>query len=618
VQVKNPETGEVLELRSGQWVPVAKVPVQEKRERLSTGAVDAALVGAGDTLNTWGMNARDLWAGLRGNEDEQMRIVDERAEAQGIRNRLHEEAPVAAAVGSMLPALATMPLGMGVGAGLAQRAGSLGAELAIPGARAAAGALEAPILAGARGRLGVNAGMSAAQGALGSQTGELGADALEGLGWAGGGMLASNMVSRVRAGRAAMAETRAAQEAERAAGVGLDEAQQGVIDGARRAGLRVTPGQALNDPSMRQLEASAASNPVLSPYWQQLKQENAQQINRLAAKAMGVEADNVGPAVRATAEHQIGQQFEDIGRQIGRVETGPLKKRLAELAEEESTALLPRVEIDSILARFERGATSRSGAVAGEAGDLVTGPALMRERSRISSQMRDAYQRGDSTLGKLYGDVVDAMDEAVRSSARKTLGSAAEGRAVAELYDETRSQWSVLRAMERGGATVDGQVLPGQSARILGRSDKTGFWGRADDAGQTLQRRGTGKAGEDAVGDLYDGLRFASSQLGKDIVGDSGTATRLATSGMFEGGLLPTIGRAGAHVARRALVGPLARRYMEASPEAAQAWQAAVRQSGLAGWTAGNQAGAAAGRAGSAILSAEEAGPYLPPTEGMP
>jgi hypothetical protein len=597
VQVKNPKTGEVLELESGQWVPVAKAPMQEgKQERLSRGPIDAAMVGAGDTLTTWGRNARDMWAGLRGDDAEQLSIADERAEADLIRNRLHEEAPLAAGIGSALPALATLPLGLGVGAG---RLGALGADVAT----------------GTGGRLASAAAMSAGQGALGSQSGQLGVDALEGLAWAGGGSLASNMVSRVKAGRAAMAETRAAQAEQQAAGAGLDDAQRGVIEGAQRSGMRVTPGQALNDPSMRQMEASAASNPVLSPYWQQLKQENAQQINRLTAQAMGETADNVGADVRAAAEHRIGQQFEEIGRRIGQVDTAPLKKRLAELAEEESTALLPRVELESILNRFERGATARAGAVADEGADLVTGPALMRERSRISTEMRSAYQRSDATLGNLYGDVLDAMDDAVRKSAGRTLGSSSAGRSVAQDYDKARSQWSVLRALDRGGVTPDGQVLTGKLAGNLGKSDKSGFWGRADEAGETTLRRGTGVPGEDAVGDLYDGLRFATSRLGKDIVGDSGTATRLATSGMFEGGLLPTIGRAGAHVARRAVVGPLARRYMDMSPEAAQAWQAAVRQSGMAGWMAGNAGGVAAGRAGSAILSPEEAGPYLDPRE---
>jgi len=600
VQVKNPQTGEVLELRGGQWVPVGQVPVKPdeaaaaKPERLSTGAIDAAMVGAGDTLSTWGRNARDLWAGLRGDEDAQRQIADERAEAALIRDRLHGEAPVAAAVGSMLPGLATLPMGMGIGAG---RLGVLGADIA----------------AGGTGRLATNAAIAGGTGAAGSQSGELGADALEGLGMMGGGMLASNMVSRVRAGRAAMMEARAGQQAAQEAGRGLDEGQQGVIDGARRAGLQVTPGQALNDPVMRQVEASASSNPVLAPFWQAMKQDNAQQINRLTARAMGVEADNVGPQVRATAEDQIGRAFRQVGNDIGVVPTQGLYGTLQAIAAEEATAGLPTREAWRVLKQFEKGMEGRAGAAAGEAGDVMHGSDLVKMRSSVSKQMRDAYAANKSERGEVLGQVLDAIDDTIGKAALKS-GSPS----LVHTYDTAREQWSVLRAMDRGGATIDGQVLPGQTARILRSSDKTGFWGRADEAGQTLQRTGTGTLGQDTLGDLYDGLRFASSQIGRDIVGDSGTATRMATSGLFEGGLAATAGRMASLAARKAVVGPLAARYMAASPEAAQAWQAAAQRSAMAGWTAGNQAGAAAARGGSAILSGAEAGPYIPPSEYEP
>ena len=604
-RIVNPQTGEVMELQNGRWVSVGNSAVTAQAAGspaptvgpIADSALEAALVGAGDTFTTWGRNVRDAYAGITGDRAAQLAIEDERTEADKIRAQLFAEHPVAATIGSALPGvIATLPLG-GIGAGMAGAAG-----LAA--------------------RTGVNLATGATLGALGSTTGELGAGAAEGGLFAGAGQLAGNMVARVNAARAGIRETQAAQAAARmramvaagdeaaAAGAAgteagivgpggpaaaLDDAQRAIVQGAQRAGLKVTPGQLLNDPNMRQMEASFASNPVLSPYWQEMKQANAQQINTLAARAMGVDADNVGAAVRAQAEHQIGREFDQIGQDIGLVNTAPLKKALAEIADEEKTSLLPRVEIDSILTRFERGATARAGATAGEGPDLVTGQALMRERSRIAGQMRDAYQRGDSTLGNLYGDVVDAMDEAVKTSARNNLGSAADGRAVAQAYDAARDKWAVLRAMERGGSTIDGQVLPGQAARILGRSDKSRFWGRADEVGQTMQRTGTGTLGEDRVGDLYDALRFASSQLGKDIVGDSGTATRMASSGIFEGGIPAMVTRAGAYAARRAIAGPLATRYMNMSPESAQAFNAALQRSALAGWQAGGGVGAAAG-----------------------
>ena len=69
------------------------------------------------------------------------------------------------------------------------------------------------------------------------------------------------------------------------------------------------------------------------------------------------------------------------------------------------------------MARFERGTGARAAAVAGEGADQVSGQALMRERSRIAKQMRDAYARNDSSAGDLYGSVLDAMDEAAKSAA---------------------------------------------------------------------------------------------------------------------------------------------------------------------------------------------------------
>jgi hypothetical protein len=593
MQAVNPKTGEVLELRGGRWVPVDKAPADPeatpaKRDkfaedfRVSTGLVDAALASAGDQLTTMGRNVRDLWAGVRGDSEAQKDIAVERVNADAIRSQLHNEAPIAAGIGAALPSLATLPLGAGIGG--------------------------VGMLAGAGGRLATNIATSAALGGLSSDTGDIAGGALEGGALAGATSMAGNMVARVRAGRQAAAATRAQQAAGAAVGE-LDDAQRSIIEGARRAGMHVTPGQALGDATMRKLEASATSNPVLSPYWDRLKAENARQINTLAARAMGENADNVGAGVLARAEHRIGQEFENIGQQIGTVDTKPLQKKLGELASEESTALLPRAELEGLLNRFERGYTARSVATGGEGANLVTGEALMRERSRISKQMRDAYTRGDSTLGELYGNVVEAMDDAVKASAAKNLGSRAAGLDVAAAYDTARDQWTVLRAMHRGAATVDGQVLPGQAARIIGQSDKTRFAGRAGDSGQTLQRGGTGRLGEDPTGDLYDALRFASSQLGKDIVGDSGTATRLATSGWFEGGLGPTVARAAGYAARRAGAGPLATRYMAMSPEAAQAWNAALQQSSLAGWSAGLGAGGAAARAGQAGATGIMGGP---------
>jgi hypothetical protein len=451
-----------------------------------------------------------------------------------------------------------------------------------------------PFLAGTAGTMATNVGLGATMGALGTETGDQAAGAAQEGALAGAFGLAGNMVARVKAGREGM---RAAREAQQLAPA-LNDAQAALIEGAQRAGLKVTPGQALNSPQLRQIEASATSSPMFSPYWQGIKSENQRTLSSLAARAMGVEADNVGPAVLAKAEYQLSKDFEQIGREIGQVSTDKLGKKLDQLASEEATALLPRMELEAIAKRFARGKEGRAKAVGGQVVDMIDGPSLMRERSNIAGEMRDAFANNDATRGKLFANALEAIDDTIRDAAVKTAqGNEAGGARLAKLYDQTRDRWSVLRSMYRGAATMSGDVNMGRAEQIMRKSDARGYVGRADEIGQSLQRRGAADGG-DALGSYYDALRFSNDKLGKDIVGDSGTATRLALGGAFEGGIIPTAGRA----ARALTAGPLARRYMGSDPRALAAWEAARKQSAVAGWMSGQASGGAAGRGVGGVL----------------
>lgn len=531
------DNGEVMEFDGTQWVPVkgakAEAPAAP-RERISTGAVDAALVGAGDVFNSIGINARDLFGSLTGNAGMQATAAADRAEAAGIRERLRSEAPIASAVGGMLPGLATLPLSGG---------------------------------------LPVQAALGALTGAASSESGDLGGDAGLGGALAGIGGLAGNIIGRVnaaRGARAAIRAERAAGEAGGAAAGALTDAERELIDGARRAGLRLTPGQVTGSPQARQFEAALSSNPATSKIFADMDQANTRQLNALAARAMGVEGvDNVGPAVRAQAAQKLAGEFETIGAQIGAVETAPMVKALQKVADDDALALVPRTEAANLVAKIQSGVKSRSGE-GGEAMDFVTGKSLMAERSKLSRSMRDAFANNRSDQGEAYAKLLDIVDEAARRSAvRSAEGNPEAGMAMAQRYDQAREAWSVLRAMDRGGASIDGNVMPGQAARIAKSSDKGGLWGLADESGVTTQRRGGNRLGDDALGDYYDALRFRSSQLGRDIVGNSGTATRLA--GVLGGG--GSLGERVVNVSGRALravtLNPALKAYSNLSPEAA-------------------------------------------------
>ena len=151
--------------------------------------------------------------------------------------------------------------------------------------------------------------------------------------------------------------------------------------------------------------------------------------------------------------------------------------------------------------------------------------------------------------------------------------------------------------MDRGGASIDGNVMPGQAARLMRSSDKRGFQGRANDVGDTTQVGGSGRIGDRPLGDFYDALRFKASQIGKPIVGDSGTATRSAISNWLNSGsTLPTVAVGMGNMVRRLTASPLAQAYTQMSPQAAQtmmATYAAMKNPGFSpGLTAAGQAGA--------------------------
>src|SRR5262245_34427180 len=104
-RVVDPKSGREYELQGNRWVPVSTEQAPEPAPKLTSGAIDAALISAGDVFTNVGRNARDVYAMLRGDEAERSKIQGEREEADVLRGMLHEEAPIAATVGGMAPGL---------------------------------------------------------------------------------------------------------------------------------------------------------------------------------------------------------------------------------------------------------------------------------------------------------------------------------------------------------------------------------------------------------------------------------------------------------------------------------------------------------------------------------
>jgi hypothetical protein len=313
---------------------------------------------------------------------------------------------------------------------------------------------------------------------------------------------------------------------------------------------------------MRQTEEGMRRIPWVGKAFQDIEAANGLQVNRLAAAAIGEVADDVSPAVRASAAGRLEGNFRAIGEALGPVSVKNLRDDLVRLVDAEGMKALPRREVGQLLNRFEAGAAAR-GVAGGDDGLVIPGSELIQMRSQVARNMRAAFSGSRADEGTAYAEVLDAVDEAIDAAAARSPMPDS----LVSLYDQTRSQWSVLRALDRGGASPEGNVMAGATARQMLRSDKGGYGGSAR-AGEQSMRTGTGVQGEEPIGDFYDALRWRTSQMGRPPMGDSGTGTAMAVQNLLTGnGLLANVMRAGG----QRMTSPLVRAYANSSPEAAAA-----------------------------------------------
>jgi len=502
----NQETGEVVEFVGGQWVPVdggeggqaaprAQPAQAEPQQDLTTGPINAALIGAGDLATRMGRNARDVWANVTGNVAQQRAIENERREAQQITARLRRDAPIASIAGEFGLMLPTMALGGGL-PGLAMLA-------ARGGTAAKLGSLA----------LG-QGGLGAVQGALSSESGDLVTDAatsgaLGAAGSAVGSMLpaasqgARNMVSRIQAGRT---ERQTAAIAEALGAGRIDEATADLLTGAQRAGLRLTPGQLANSDAARKIEASLVSNPLTSGPFEAIDTANRIRIAELAGDAMGIGAvKQIGPNEINTAIDKVGKVFENVGSKIDGVDPADVAKIYRAAANAE--AKVPGVRAFEPFAKAAESIAERMAAD----GELMTGAQLMNWRSKLVNEIQTlsrGSQPGTAGLRDAAWAAVEGIDELIMAQAGKAAGgSGDEAFALARQYADARRQWKTIQAVT-DAVSAEGNVSAPKLHNILKRSDPVGY-----------------ERGRDGS-NFYNAVRFAASQLGRPIVGNSGTATR--------------------------------------------------------------------------------------------
>ena len=379
------------------------------------------------------------------------------------------------------------------------------ATAAIPGGLA----VQTGVGAATGGLLADDAGSGAVTGAAGSVIG------------AGIGNMAGRAMNRMRGVAAAVSQT--------------DEAGR-LMRNMQDLGFELSPGQMTGNRVTRLAEASLKSQPFTAGAFSRQLMRNQKNLNRIAAKAIGQNADNVGVLVRDKAADALGEVFDNVGRSVDAVDI--------------PTAYMDDLKQIGIPKRYLANLGLKD-----EAGGLITGREAMSLRSRLGKAARSAWRKGDDVTGTVLDDLVDELD-----------GRMAVPDDVAEEWSLAREQWRNLITIEGGAAlSAEGNV----NARSLLTQQKKVFGQRPS----AYLRQETK--------DLLDAGRGAASQAFGDIVPSSGTAERQALVGAVN---LAAEGAGGI-----ATLGTL--------PLAGEAF---VRLGGAAADEAVQQVGAGAGRAAAA------------------
>jgi hypothetical protein len=495
--VRDEQGQEWEQLPSGEWVPYD--PLASR-----TGALETGLVQAGAQLARFGRGAQNIYANVVGDWELADELRAEQAESDRLLGGLSDYSPIASTVGTMAPALATMPLTGGLGT--------------------------AALLGAAEGALSYRPDLRE-QLLLGGVTGAA---------FSAGGFAAGNLASRVagkirglaRAGREGSETTGNVQifresvaEAQERGRLDIAEAEDLL---ANEPGRRATPlrsmspaqreaaaeGQRLgwrfeaadfNEP-LNQVRAAAQSNPLTSGLATANQRANFETLENTIARGIGLpDGRGLGANAIGDAEQRLGETFQRLQDTAGDVNLSRARSLAQDIVDEGKRGIGAQGEgiqrAEQLLAQTEGGTTIDPGDVMLWRSELM---ANYRQATSPMSPRADtvAAQR----LEKLIEAVDDAFERAVPAAQRN-------------LYKKTREQYRLLRTIRKGAAINEAGDV---NVRSLGNQLRRNF--------RREYGEGRDQALEESVRDALRITRVANTFAPN--IGDSGTATRLALQQM--------------------------------------------------------------------------------------
>jgi hypothetical protein len=279
----------------------------------------------------------------------------------------------------------------------------------------------------------------------------------------------------------------------------LSAGQDKLMKWGREHGFSLTPGQASGSRALQQIEAKLESQPMTSGTFNKIKEANQANLNRMAAKSIGVDADAVTGEVLDTALNKIGKVYKFVANDTPRkIEPDQFLTRLQGL-EDEFSGMIYNANGEAI-SPLANPLINRLYGYA--ANGQATGKQLQDLASKMGKAAADQMtsQGGNRQLGMALFQAKDMADDLLEQG----LSGQTQ-----KLFSDARNQYRNLMLLTGRTGVVNsssGNVSGPSLANALAQKDKKGFMFAQNDS------------------DLYNAARFA--QAFRPIVGDSGTATR--------------------------------------------------------------------------------------------
>lgn len=283
----------------------------------------------------------------------------------------------------------------------------------------------------------------------------------------------------------------------------LDAFEKATVDAAKgvakRLGgkLRLTPGAITGHEGMQGMEASMKSFAMTSRPMYRIADNNQKILNKAALRAIGQDGNKITPNHIGRAYADLGKKFDDFKDVKSKIpidadDVARVQQASDEFMAEWGQAMPGR--IPKVLEQIQKAADDGG----------LTGAEYVRQRSRLSHRAYKEMTRGegDRELGVFLHEVVDTLDDAA-------LKVAPAGKY--DEYAKVRDQYRNLKNVTRW-VNQQGNLKGPSMANNLAQKDNRYQRGERPQFQETA--------------DLHDMVRFAGQH--QDIVGDSGTATRMS------------------------------------------------------------------------------------------